>query len=205
MRTDIRLLTSITLIGICGLSIAQGWGIVRFSLDMQNVDSLEKRAAVINTWGSVRNVASEALQAELTQKFEISDSKAANSRRAVVASMLSIEPLSAVNWLSLSEIQLETDQPMEQVFKSLELSMLSGPNEGYVRAERGIFGVSLWQGLSPYLRSRVAQDLADRELVGNERLRAVISSQSERVRSGIHTALLATGLSPKDVEQRLGF
>jgi hypothetical protein len=32
----------------------------------------------------------------------------------------------------LSAMQLVTDQPMEQVFDSLELSMVTGPNEGYL-------------------------------------------------------------------------
>ena len=49
---------------------------------------------------------------------------------------------------------------MEQVLGSLELSVLTGPNEGYVMAERGIFGVSLWEDLSPDLKNRVAIDLA---------------------------------------------
>jgi hypothetical protein len=205
MRAAIRFLTAIILIGICGLSIAQGWSIVHFSLDMKNIDSAEKRAEIIHTWGFTPNVASEALQAELKRKFNISDFKAASSRLEVLASILSIEPLSAVNWLSLSEIQLVTDQPMEQVFESLELSMLSGPNEGYVMAERGIFGISLWERLSSYLKKRVTQDLADREMAGNERLRAFVASQPERVRNDLRSAMLATGLSSKDVEQRLGF
>jgi hypothetical protein len=172
---------------------------------MENIDSLEKRAAIIKTWGSAPNVASEALQAELTQKFNISDSKAANSRREALGSMLSIEPLSTVNWLSLSEIQLVTDQPMEQVFESLELSMLSGPHEGYVVAERGIFGVSLWERLSPNLKGRVTQDLAEGEIVGNEKFQAVVSAQPARVRNEIRAAMLAAGLSPKEAERRLGF
>ena len=62
---------------------------------------------------------------------------------------------------------------MEQVFGSLELSMLTGPNEGYVMAERAIFGVSLWESLSPDLKRRVAIDLAAAEIAGNEKFRAV--------------------------------
>ena len=94
---------------------------------------------------------------------------------------------------------------MEQVFGSLELSMLTGPNEGYVMAERGIFGVSLWESLSPYLKRRVANDLAAGEITGNEKFRAVLSAQPERVRNELRAAVLATGLSPKEVERRLGF
>ena len=48
---------------------------------------------------------------------------------------------------------------MEQVFDSLELSVLTGPNEGYIMAERAIFALSLWERLPPDLKSRVATDL----------------------------------------------
>ena len=120
-------------------SIAQGCGIIRF-LAMANSASLEKRAEIIiHSWASAPNVASQALQAALTQKINISDPTTANSRREVLSSSLSIEPLSPVQWLWLSQLQLVTDQPMEQVFESLELSMLTGPNEGYVTADRGTF------------------------------------------------------------------
>ena len=70
---------------------------------------------------------------------------AANRRREVLSAILSIKPLSSMDWLSLSGMQLVTDQPMEQVLGSLKLSMLTGPNEAYVMAKRGIFGVSLWE------------------------------------------------------------
>ena len=46
MRADIRLLTAIALIGICGFSVAQGWRIVHFSLAMVNIDSSEKQAEI---------------------------------------------------------------------------------------------------------------------------------------------------------------
>ena len=183
MRADIRLWTAIALIGICGFSVTRGWGIVHFSLAMANIDSSEKRDEIINTWSSVPEVASAALQAELREKIDISDQKAANSRREALSSILSIKPLSSVDWLSLSGVQLVTDQPMEQVLGSLELSMLTGPNEGYVMAERGIFGVSLWESLSPDLKRRVATDLAAGEIIGSEKLRAVLSAQPERVRN----------------------
>ena len=163
MRADIRFWTAIALIGICGFSVARGWRIVHFSLAMANIDSSEKRAEIVNTWSSAADVASAALRAELTEKINISDSKAANSRREVLSSLVAIAPMSSVDWLSLSGVQLVTDQPMEQVFGSLELSMVTGPNEGYVMTTRGIYGVSLWERLSPDLKRRVAIDLAEGE------------------------------------------
>lgn len=205
MRADIRLWTAIALIGICGFSVTRGWVIVHFSFAMANPDSSEKRDEIINSWSSVPEVASAALQAELREKIDISDQKAANSRREALSSILSIKPLSSVDWLSLSGWQLVTDQPMEQVFESLELSMVTGPNEGYVKAERGIFGVSLWLRLSADLKRRVATDLAAGEIIGNEKLRAALSAQPARVRNELQAAMLGTGLSPNEVERRLGF
>jgi hypothetical protein len=205
MRADIRLWTAIALIGICGFSVTRGWVIVHFSFAMANPDSSEKRDEIINSWSSVPEVASAALQAELREKIDISDQKAANSRREALSSILSIKPLSSVDWLSLSGWQLVTDQPMEQVFESLELSMVTGPNEGYVKAERGIFGVSLWERLSPDLKRRVVIDLVAGEIAGNEKFRAVFSAQPARVRNELRAAMLATGLSSNEVERRLGF
>ena len=205
MRADIRLWTAIALIGICGFSVTRGWVIVHFSFAMATPDSSEKRDEIVNSWSSVPEVASAALQAELREKIDISDQKAANSRREALSSILSIKPLSSVDWLSLSGWQLVTDQPMEQVFGSLELSMVTGPNEGYVKAERGIFGVSLWLRLSADLKRRVATDLAAGEIIGNEKLRAALSAQPARVRNELQAAMLRTGLSPNEVERRLGF
>jgi hypothetical protein len=205
MRADIRLWTAIMLIGICGFSIVRGWGIVHFSLAMANVESSEKRAEIVNSWASAPNVASTALRAELTEKINVSEPKAANRRREALSSILSIEPLTSVEWLSLSGMQLITDQPMEQVFGSFQLSMLTGPNEGYIITDRGIFGASLWERLSPDLKRRVAIDLAAGEIRGNQKFRSVLSAQPEPVRNELRAAMLATGLAPREVERRLEY
>jgi len=204
MRAD-RLCTATAIIVICGFSVLRGWDIVHFSISLANIGTVEKRAAIANSWSVVPGVAAAALQAELKEQINTSDPTAANRRREALVAILSIEPLSSVNWLSLSGMQLVTDQPMEQVLGSLELSMVTGPNEGYLIVERGILGVSLWESLSPYLKKRVAVDLAKGEIAGNERFRAVVSAQPEPVRNELRAAILATGLLPKEVEQRLGF
>jgi len=213
MRPDIRLYTAIAVIGICGFSVAQGWSIVRFSFATGNIDSSEKRAEIVSRWTEVPGLASTALQAELKENFNPSDEMAAIRRRAVLSAILSIKPLSSRDWLALSGMQLITDQPIEEVLGSLNLSMLTGPNEGYVMAERGIFGVTLWERLSPDLKGRVAMDLAPvmfprtwAEKEESAKFRTVLSAKPERVRKELREALLATGFSPKEIEQqRLGF
>jgi hypothetical protein len=94
---------------------------------------------------------------------------------------------------------------MDQVFGSLVLSTMTGPNEGYVMAERGMFGVSLWEDLPPDLKRRVIIDLAAGDKPEYGKFQAVLSAKSERVRNELRAAILATGPSPKEVELRLGF
>jgi hypothetical protein len=210
MRADIRLWTAIAMIGICGFAIAQGYRIARFSL--VNVHASENQAEILSTWAAVPGLASRALQSQLAGNIDPSDLKAANDRREVLTAILTIRPLSSIDWLSLSGMQLLTDRPMEQVLESLELSVLTGPNEAYVMAERGIFGVSLWEDLSRDLKSRAALDLGPiiyprtpAEGAEGEKFRTVLATKSELVRNELRKALVATGISPNDIEQRLGF
>jgi hypothetical protein len=205
MRADIRFWTAITMIGICSLFVARGLSIVLFSLATANIGPPERRAETLHAWAAVPGIASAALQSQLIKQIDPSDSKAANSRREGLSAIVSIKPLSSMDWLSLSGMQLLTDQPMEQVLGSLLLSTMTGPNEGYVMAERGIFGASLWEDLSPELRRHAAVDLTAGEIPDNGKFRAVLSTKSEGVRNELRTAILATGLSPKEVERRLGF
>jgi hypothetical protein len=205
MRANIRFWTAITLIGICAVSVVRGFSIVHFSLAMVNISSSENRAEIIHPWTTVPGVASTALQSQLKEKIEPSDLKAANSRRETLAAILSIKPLSSMDWLSLSGLQLLTDQPMDQVFGSLVLSVMTGPNEGYVMAERGMFGLSLWEDLPPDLKRHVITDLAAGDVPEYGKFRGVLSAKSEEIRNELRTAILATGVSPKEVERRLGF
>jgi hypothetical protein len=206
MRVDIRFWTAIIVMGICAFSLVRGLSIVRFSHAMATIDSSERRAESIRLWARVPGVGATALRSKLTGKIDSSDLQAANSRRETFAAILSVEPLSSSNWLSLSDMYLITDQPMEQVLGALLLSMVTGPNEGYIMGERGIFGVSLWEDLSPDLRRHVGMDLTAEEILKkNAKLRDVLSTKSEGIQSEVRTAILATGLAPKEVERRLGF
>jgi hypothetical protein len=203
MRVNIRFWTAIIVIGICAFSVVRGVNIVRFSLAMATIGSSESRAEIIAKWATVPGIASTALQSKLKEKIDPSNLAAANSRREALSAILSIEPLSSTDWLSLSGVQLITDQPMDQVLATLTLSALTGPNEGYIMAERGIFGASLWEDLSPDLRRRAAVDLAAEEVDGGK-VRTTLSEKSEGVRGELRSAILATGLSPKEVKRRLG-
>jgi hypothetical protein len=204
IRTTIRLLTAIALTVMSGIAVAQGWGIVRFFLAGIDIVSSEKRARIGDASRATSGVPSTILNDELADEINRSDIIAPYHRRELLSTILSIEPLSSMDWLSLSRAQLMTHQSMDDVFGSLELSMLTGPNEEYVMAERGIYGVSLWQRLSPDLKRRVAADLAVDEYPDILKIRAFVSAQPERVRSELRAAFVAGGLSPAEVEKRMG-
>ncbi len=200
-----RMLTAIAFIVICGVSVAQGWGIVRFFLASMNIVSSEKRAEIVDAWRTKSGITSTALEDELADETNQSDMIAPYRRRELLSAILSIKPMSSMDWLSLSSTELITHRPMGDVLGSLMLSMLTGPNEGYVMTDRGILGTSIWESLSPDLKRRVAADLTAVEIVGNGKFRAIVSAKPMAVQNELREALLATGLSRKEVEQRLGF
>jgi hypothetical protein len=212
MRADIRSLTAVVLIGIFGFAIARGFGIVHFSIAMASVDTPEQRAEIATAWRSVAEVAPTALRADLTDQVDPANQKAADHQRETFSTLVSIKPMSSYSWLSLSGLQLITDQPMEQVFDSLELSMLTGPNEGYVMGERAVYAVSLWQRLPADLKNHAALDVASMmhtrtPAEGQEvgKLQAALATQPDWVRDELRQAVVATGVTPQEIQKQLGF
>ena len=202
MFTNIRLWTAITLIGVCAFSVAWGLSIVHFSLAAVDAGQI---------WAAVPGLASKSLQSGLTDGINLSDLNAVERRRKTLSSILSVKPLSSSDWLAFSGMQLAADQPMEQVLVSLELSVVTGPNEAHVMAQRGIFAVSLWEDLSKHLKSYAARDLAPiifprtpAEGAEAGKFATVLATKSEFVRNELRNALVATGLSSKEVNERLG-
>ena len=203
IRTTIRLLTATVVIVMSGIAVAQGWEIVRFFVASMHIVSSEKRAVFADTLRARSGIISTALLDDLDDEASRSDVIAAYRQRELLAAILSIKPMSSMHWLSRSRMELMTHQSMDDVFGSLELSMLTGPNEGYVMEDRRFFGVSLWDRLPPDLKRRVTNDVAA-EIHDSFKFRVFASTQPEQVRNELREALGATGLSPKEIETRLG-
>ena len=212
MRVTIRLLTAIALIVISGVAVARGWEIARFFLANTNIVSSERRARIGDAWRATSGIISTALNDELADETNQSDIIAAYRRRALLSAILSITPLSSMDWLSLSKAELMTHQSMEDVFRSLELSALTGPNEGYVMGERAVFALSLWDRLPADLKRHTAGDVAammfsrtpaEGEVLG--RIRTVLAAQPIRARNEVREAIVGTGVPQEEIEKRLGF
>jgi chorismate mutase len=59
--------------------------------------------------------------------------------------------------------------------------------------------------LSPDLKRRVASDVAVGDIPYSDKLQVFVSAQPEQVRNELREALIATGLSPKEIEKRFRF
>jgi hypothetical protein len=196
----VRFITAMAVIGVCGFAVATGWSIVRFSLAMMD-KSPESRAEKVRPFTAVSGVAAAAWKAVLPAVA------ATDSVRDGYSAVLSIQPLSSPDWLSWSGLQLSTDQPIETVVGSFELSMLTGPNEGEVMANRGIFGLSIWDALPARLKDRTVTDLVVGTVPSAQaatKLRTAFSGEPDNLRSELRTRLQAEGVSPKALEQ-IGF
>src|SRR6476620_1454773 len=128
MHVNMRWCSAVILIVICAFSVAQGFSFVRFSPALKNIGPDQNPAETMRAWSDVPGVASAALQSQLKKKIDPSDLKEANSQRETLAKILAVRPLSSMDWFLLSGMQLMTDQPLEQVFGTLTLSAVSGPN-----------------------------------------------------------------------------
>jgi hypothetical protein len=212
IRTTICLLTAVALIVISGVTVTQGCGILRFFLAGTNIVSSEQRARVADAWRATSGITSTALKDELADETNQIDVIAAYRRRELLYAILSIKPLSSMDWLALSRAELMTHQSMEDVFGSLQLSVLTGPNEGYVTGERAIFALSLWDQLPADLKRHAAGDVAammfprtpaEGEMLG--KIQAVLAAQPDRVRNELREAVIAIGLSGQGTKKGSGF
>jgi hypothetical protein len=193
----VRFITAVAVIGVCGFAVARGWNFTRFSLIAMD-KSAESREERVRAWTAAPGVASAAW------KIVLPGLTATDSLRDGLSAVLSIKPLSSPDWLSFSGLQLSTDQSIETVVKSFELSMLTGPNEAEVMANRGIFGLSIWDALPARLKDRTVTDLAVGTIAAGatSKLRTALAAEPDNnVRSELRTRLMAEGLSPKELEE----
>jgi hypothetical protein len=202
---EARLLTALAVIGLCGLAMSRGFETVRFVNAKAGVAGYEHRADAVRRWTAVPGLAGIALEVSLADAIDPADTDAARKRGDELAAILSVRPLSAMKWLALSSTRLIRGQPFDKVLAALALSSLTGPNEGYVMSQRGIFGLLQWEMLPPDVRKRTATDLAGAILSNGisipERTATsgVLSAKSADARKEIADLLRAEGLSSAEL------
>ena len=158
-RTEVRLLTAVAILGLCSFAIVRGWSIVRFVDARTHFVAHEIGVEQIRSWDKAPGLRDAALQTSLT-KADMTDADGARKREDDLNALLSVRPLSSVDWLSLSGMRLVTGQKETEVLSALKMSWVTGPNEGSVMLQRGVFGILLWETLPPDAHRRVIDDVA---------------------------------------------
>jgi hypothetical protein len=199
-RSMWRLLTSVALIGLCGFTAVRGWSITEFAETRGRVAS-EGQVNHVNHWINVPGLADAALETSLAQLASASDIDGTRKRAEALATVLSLRPLSSENWLSLAGTWLVTDRPYGQVLVAIQMSSVTGPNEGAIMWQRGVFGLLQWDSLPPDARMQTIRDLAGSILglsVDDVEIgvtKAVLSTKSAETRSQITDLLKVEGTS----------
>jgi hypothetical protein len=207
--TGVRLLTALVILGLSSFGIIRGWSIVRFVDARAHFAAHEIGGEEIRSWGKAPGLRDAALQTSLTKIADMNDAGGARNRADDLNALLSIRPLSSMNWLSLSGMRLVAGQSETEVLSALEMSWVTGPNEGSIMLQRGVFGILLWETLPPDARKRVIDDVAGAILgtpVGDSELNVVknvLSEKSMDIRQEIASLMQAMTVSASQLA-RLG-
>jgi hypothetical protein len=124
---------------------------------------------------------------------------------AELTALVTARPLSSQAWLSLAVFRLVARETPASIVAALQLSWLTGPNEGGVLWQRGVFGLALWDFLPTDARDRTTRDLARamlERLVADPQITAVksiLEAKSAEVRARIRVMLEKRGLQPADL------
>jgi hypothetical protein len=200
-----RFLTALAVIGMCALTAFRGVDIVRFKFAAGNLPAGANPTDALRPWVTISGVAFSAREAAFKSAATPSDAKRAMERRDGLAEILSVKPMSSAHWLSVSGMRLVAGESTEKVAGALLLSSLTGPNEGYVLSQRGIFALSLWEKLPTDVRRRAVTDLAAAILGGaisdQERNSAakVLATKTGETRQEVAELLRAEGVLPNDL------
>src|SRR5437879_10134191 len=116
---DARVLTALAVIGLCGFAVSRGWNIAHFSIATAGVASPQHRADAVRPWIGVTGLAGAALEASLTDAVDPTDSDGIRKRRDVFAAILSVRPMSSMNWFSLAIMRLMVRQPTDKIIVTL--------------------------------------------------------------------------------------
>jgi hypothetical protein len=200
-----RVLTVLAMIALSVFAVVRGWGITEFA----QTQAISNRSNIddLRDWIRIPGIMSAALQSSLARTPRVSDVEGARDRARKLTALLSVRPLSSEEWLSLAEMRVITGQPENDVRAALLMSSLSGPNEEYVMWQRGLFGLFIWQSLSPDARRRIIRDLAValHELPLGVReigvAKNLLSAKPDEARSEISRLLKAEGVTKADFDR----
>jgi hypothetical protein len=198
-----RTSTALVVIGLCALAMSRGWSMVQFSQARAGLAPGER--ARLAAFAGVPGLAISALEASATPVVGPSDQDGARRRLDELGAVLSLRPMSSMNWLSLAGMRLVTGQSPEKVLSALAMSSLTGPNEHAIMYQRGVFELLQWEALPNDFRNRAIRDLSGAMLSGtwgDSHRRAVaeaLAGKSDETRRDIGDLLRGAGVADSEL------
>jgi hypothetical protein len=187
---NIRSLTALAVVGLCGWPVWQGVNVIRYEMAGPEPEALRP-------WVAVPGLASAVREYSMTLVDDSSDDKTIRARRDELTEMLAIRPLSSRFWMYLADSRIDAHEDPAKAIDALKLSAVTGPNEGDMITLRGLFGIAQWETLPPEIRKRAIADLATRQISDAQLawLRKTLAEKTAQVRQEIQLALQAQGFS----------
>jgi hypothetical protein len=186
-----RFWTGLIVVGVALFTISRGVDVAGFALADSSADQASM-ATRLAPWTTTPAVAALALS-----RLVRDAPGDANARRRWAADLLSRAPLDANAWVLLASLRFTTGEPAEKGVTALAMSTLTGPNEGWIMARRGVLALPLWQVLPPDSRRGAMSDLVAGGYYASQiewtALRATLSLQTPSLREDMRAALLAAG------------
>ena len=156
----IRFATSLVIMGLCIFVAPRGWSTAHFAMMRSKGAGTEADNDAIRPWIGTSGITAAAIRASLTQMTDAADLDGIARQADEFAALLSVRPLSSRTWLSLAEMRLVIGRPKAEVLDALNMSRLTGPNEGALMYQRGVFGLLIWDFLSLEERKLTVEQIA---------------------------------------------
>jgi hypothetical protein len=159
-RLKMRLLMICVVIGGCAVAVARGWEVVGFAIAEAQARSDIAHPGDFAEWYGVPGLAGSALRATLIHSAFRGAPADVQKRTEQLTALLVVKPLSSVDWLALASARVVDAAPKDKVLSALTMSYVTGPNEGTLMLQRGIFGLIEWDILPKEVRAQTARDVA---------------------------------------------
>jgi O-antigen ligase len=206
-------LTALIVLVLCGYAAMQGWDLALSAMRARDVDETRPGSPsgttpgtgeTARSWLGISGFGRSAFDLPLARIASI-DPEAGRRRAAEVSAVVAARPLSSQAWLSLAVVRLVAREQLTSILAALRLSWLTGPNEGRVLWQRGMFGLALWDFLPIDAREQTIRDVARamlQRLVADRQItavKAIFTAKSAEARAQIRALLEKHGLQPADL------
>ncbi len=187
------------LIALFGFIALYGVDILLFVHARSAASSAAERMTALAWWTTTPGLAVEALSAGLSDRLDINDAAAIREQREQLEAIASRRPMSSSTWVSLAGWRAASGAPESAVLEALQLSFLTGPNEGQVVIERAIVEFWQWEALPSLMRRQAASGLAqamiENIVVSSQQkmLIGILQAKTPAVRQDIQASLRSAG------------